>query len=65
MSEQESFWESECFAVVTDKTKPAMKWTIDELASRGKRVYIVDISGEPDQGTRHPRNSDPCGGCRL
>ncbi|MCJ7444456.1 MAG: CoA-binding protein [Methanotrichaceae archaeon] len=51
MSERESFWESECFAVVTDKTKPAMKWTIDELASRGKKVYVVDISGKPDQGT--------------
>jgi predicted CoA-binding protein len=50
MSEQESFWDYECFAVVTDKTKPAMKWTIDELASRGKRVYIVDVSDEPDQG---------------
>jgi hypothetical protein len=45
MSEQESFWNQECFAVITDKTKPAMKLTIDELASRGKRVYVVDMVG--------------------
>jgi hypothetical protein len=45
MSEQESFCNQECFAVITDKTKPAMKLTIDELASRGKRVYVVDMVG--------------------
>jgi predicted CoA-binding protein len=51
VSEQESFWNQECFAVITDKTKPAMKLTIDELASRGKRVYVVDMSDKPDKGT--------------
>ncbi len=50
---QESFWDSESFAVVTDKTKPAMKLTIDELASRGKRVYVIDVSDKPDGGTIH------------
>jgi predicted CoA-binding protein len=50
MIEQESFWHAECFAVVTDKTKPAMKLTIDELASRRKKVYVVDLSDKPDKG---------------
>lgn len=50
MLEQESFWDAGSFAVVTDKTKPAMKWTIDELTRRGKKVYVVDISGKPDKG---------------
>lgn len=49
--EQELFWNAETLAVVTDKTKPAMKWTIDELTSRGKKVYVVDVSGRPDKGT--------------
>lgn len=51
MLEQESFWDAECFVVITDKTKPAMKLTIDELASRGKKVYVVDMSDKPDEGT--------------
>jgi predicted CoA-binding protein len=50
MSEQNSFWDAECFVVVTDKTKPAMKLTIDELASRGKKVYVVDMSDTPIKG---------------
>jgi predicted CoA-binding protein len=49
MLEQESFWENNSFAIVTDKTKPAMKLTIDELARRGKRVYVVDLSDSPDK----------------
>ncbi len=53
MLEQESFWDSKSFAVVTDKTKPAMKLTLDELASRGKRVYVIDVSDKPDGGTLH------------
>jgi hypothetical protein len=51
MLEQESFWDAESFVVVTDKTKPAMKLTIDELTSRGKKVYVVDISDKPDNET--------------
>jgi predicted CoA-binding protein len=50
MSEQESFWDAECFVLVTDKTKPAMKLTIDELTARGKKVYVVDMSDAPDKG---------------
>jgi predicted CoA-binding protein len=49
MLEQESFWENSSFAIVTDKTKPAMKLTIDELARRGKKVHVVDLSDGPDQ----------------
>ena len=49
MLEQESFWENSSFAIVTDKTKPAMKLTIDELARRGKRVYVVDLSDSRDK----------------
>jgi predicted CoA-binding protein len=49
MLEQESFWENNSFAIVTDKTKPAMKLTIDKLARRGKRVYVVDLSDSPDK----------------
>ena len=51
MREQELFWENNSFVIVTDKTKPAMKLTIDELARRGKRVYVVDLSESPDKGT--------------
>ena len=50
-TEQESFLSAERLAVITDKTKPAMKWTINELTSRGKKVYVVDISDKPDSGT--------------
>ncbi len=51
MLEQESFWNAESLAVITDRTKPAMKWTVDELTKRGKKVYLVDISGEQDKGS--------------
>jgi len=50
MLEQESFWNAGSLAVITDRTKPAMKWTVDELAKRGKKVYVVDVSGERDEG---------------
>lgn len=44
MSEQGSFWGAGCFVEITDKTKPAMKPTIDKLTSLGKRVYVIDVS---------------------
>ncbi|MDF1532057.1 MAG: hypothetical protein P1P72_07050 [ANME-2 cluster archaeon] len=50
-SDYESFWDADSFAVVTDRTKPAMKWTIHELTRRGKNVSTVDISDKPDAGT--------------
>lgn len=49
-TEQESFWNAECMAVITDRTRPAMKWTINELSRLRKKIYVVDISGEPDRG---------------
>jgi predicted CoA-binding protein len=59
MSEQESFWNAGSFAVITDKTKPAMKWTIDELTKRGKKVYVVDMSGKTDKETFHDISEIP------
>lgn len=50
-SECESFWEAKAYAIVTDHTKPAMKWTISELKNRGKNVYIVDLSENPESGS--------------
>jgi hypothetical protein len=50
-TEQELFWDADRFAVVTDNTKPAMKWAIEELNKLGKDVYAVDISKDPAKGT--------------
>ena len=61
MLEQESFWDAGSFAVVTDRTKPAMKWTIDELTRRGKKVYVVDMSGKPDKGALQDCSELPAG----
>ncbi|MCO5382529.1 MAG: hypothetical protein NHB15_10905 [Methanosarcina barkeri] len=44
----EKFWEAQTFAIVTDRTKPAMKWAASELKSHGKKVYLVDLSEKPD-----------------
>jgi predicted CoA-binding protein len=66
MLEQESFWNSGSLAVVTDKTKPAMKWTIDELTNRGKKVYVVDMSGKPDKGAlQNISELPPCVDCAV
>jgi len=51
MLEQESFWNAGSLAVITDRTKPAMKWTIDELTKREKRVYVVDMADKLEKGT--------------
>jgi hypothetical protein len=45
MSEQGSFWGAGSFVEITDKTKPAMKQTIDKPTSLGKRVYVIYVSG--------------------
>ena len=60
-TEQESFWNAGSLTVITDRTKPAMKWTIDELTKRGKKVYVVDMSGEPDKGTLQNVSELPSG----
>ncbi len=43
----EDFWNRDNFLVVTDGTKPAVKWTIDELRKRGKVVIVLDYSDKP------------------
>jgi len=45
----ESFWDFNNFAVITDRTKPAMKWTINELVKGGKTVNTVDLSDQPTE----------------
>jgi predicted CoA-binding protein len=45
--EYESFWDCNNFAVITDQTKPAMKWASNELKKRGNTVHIVDLSNRP------------------
>ncbi|MBN1134012.1 MAG: CoA-binding protein [Methanosarcinaceae archaeon] len=47
-TEQIAFWDSSSFAVVTDKSKPAIKLTINELKNRGKGVHVIDLSSNPD-----------------
>jgi predicted CoA-binding protein len=50
-SDWENFWNANTFAVITDNTKPAMKWAAYELKKQGKKVYIVDLSDKPDPGS--------------
>lgn len=47
--DREKFWDAQTFVIITDHTKPAMKWTASELKSRGKKVYLVDLSQKPDR----------------
>lgn len=47
-SDWEKFWDGQTFAIITDHTKPAMKWAISELNDQGKKVYVVDLSEKPD-----------------
>lgn len=48
-SERKDFWNAKNYALITDNSKPAMKWTASELKSRGKKVYLVDLSQKPDR----------------
>ncbi|MDW7733490.1 MAG: hypothetical protein SCH66_13815 [Methanolobus sp.] len=50
-TKQEEYWEKDNFVVITDGTKPAMKWTIDELRKRKKAVHVVDLSEKPASGS--------------
>ncbi len=45
---RENFWNAETFAIINDKTKPAMKWATSELKKRDKNVYLVDLSDSPE-----------------
>ncbi|KXS42285.1 hypothetical protein HWN40_07760 [Methanolobus zinderi] len=50
-TKQEEFWKRDNFAVITDGTKPALKWAIDELRKRDKNIYVVDLSEKPASGS--------------
>lgn len=50
-SYRENFWNAEAFAIINDKTKPAMKWTVSELKKRGKKVHVLDLSDSPEPGS--------------
>jgi hypothetical protein len=51
VTRQEEFWERNNFLVITDGTKPAIKWTIDELKKRGRSVTVLDYSDKPTEGS--------------
>jgi hypothetical protein len=56
---QEEFWERDNFLVVTDGTKPAIKWTINELRKRGKALTVLDYSDKPFEGSIQDISSVP------
>lgn len=60
-SEWENFWDAKAYAVVTDNTKLAMKWTISELKKRGKNVYVIDLSENPEPGSLKNASELPAG----
>ncbi|MGB9927024.1 MAG: hypothetical protein ACPK85_01310 [Methanosarcina sp.] len=47
-SDWEKFWGGQAFVIITDHTKPAMKWTISELKNRNKKIYVIDLSDKPE-----------------
>ncbi len=49
--EYEEFWELDNFLIVTDGTKPALKWTANELRKRGKIFTVLDCSENPMDGS--------------
>ncbi|SDG24492.1 hypothetical protein SAMN04488589_2486 [Methanolobus vulcani] len=51
VTKQEEFWKRDNFLVITDGTKPAIKWTIDELRKKGKSVCVLDYSDKPLEGS--------------
>lgn len=51
VTKQEEFWERDNFLVITDGTKPAIRWTIDELKKRGKAITVLDLSEKPVAGS--------------
>jgi hypothetical protein len=59
--DREKFWDAEAFTIITDRTKPAMKWAASELKNRGKKVYLVDLSGKPDPNSLTDVTSLPSG----
>ena len=59
VTKQEEFWERDNFLVITDGTKPAIKWTIGELKNRGKTVNVLDLSEKPIEGSIKDMSSVP------
>ena len=45
MNDEESFWEGKSYLIVTDRSKPAIKLTIEELKKKGMSVQVLDIKG--------------------
>lgn len=60
-SKRESFWDAKTYVFVTDNTKPAMKWAISELKSRGRSVYVIDLSDKPKPGSLRGVSELPSG----
>lgn len=63
--DREKFWDAQTFVLITDNTKPAMKWTVSELKSRGKKVYLVDLSEKPDPDSLSDVSALPSGVDRV
>lgn len=59
VAKQEEFWERDNFLVITDGTKPAIKWTIDELRKRSKAISVLDLSDKPMEGSVSDIDSVP------
>ena len=60
-SKRESFWDAKTYVFVTDNTKPAMKWAISELKSRGRNVYVIDLPEKPEPGSLRTVSELPAG----
>lgn len=60
-SERETFWDAGTYLIVTDHTKPAIKWAISELKNRGKKVYVIDLSENPEPNTLRALSEIPPG----
>jgi predicted CoA-binding protein len=55
----ESFWNFKSFVVITDGSKPAMKWTADKLTKNNKKVFMVEPTGNDDTNTLHSLSELP------
>lgn len=42
------FWDADEFILVSDGTKPAMRWAVEALRKKGKTVHFVDLSDRPE-----------------
>jgi hypothetical protein len=60
-SEREKFWDAKAYAIITDHTKPAIKWAISELKNRGKNIHVIDLSDKPEPGYLRKVSELPAG----